>query len=133
MLEVEKVSAAYGDSEILHGVSLQVARGEIVALIGANGAGKSTLLNAILGAVRVTAGRILVDDDEITAMTTPEIVRRGIALVPERRQLFGEMCVEENLLLGAHLRRRERVAVRADLEARYRLFPELAERRAQLA
>ncbi len=133
MLAVEQLFAGYGDTEILHGVSLRVAHGEIVALIGANGAGKSTLLNAILGAVRISAGRIVIDDGEISGLATPEIVRRGIALVPERRQLFGEMSVEENLLLGAHLRRGGRAAVRAGIAAQYQLFPELAERRRQLA
>jgi len=133
MLAVDNLHAAYGDTEILHGVSLQVTQGEIVALIGANGAGKSTLLNTILGTVHVTTGRIVIGDGEITALATPDIVRRGIALVPERRQLFGEMSVEENLLLGAHLRRGGRAAVRTSIDDQYRLFPELAERRRQLA
>jgi len=132
-LSVEGLFAGYGDTRILHGVDLSVARGEIVALIGANGAGKSTLLNTVVGAVRVSAGRVVLHGSEVTGLTTPEIVRRGIALIPERRQLFGEMSVEENLLLGAHLLRGGRSVVRASLEAQYRLFPVLAERRRQLA
>ena len=133
MLAVDRVSASYGQTEALHNVSLEVARGEIVALIGANGAGKSTLLNTILGTVQIRAGSILADGRDIAGLATQDIVSLGIALVPERRQLFGEMSVDENLLLGAHLRRGNRSAVRDDIEAQYRLFPALAERRGQLA
>jgi branched-chain amino acid transport system ATP-binding protein len=132
-LALEAVSAAYSQTEVLHAVSMEVAHGEIVALIGANGAGKSSLLNTILGTLRASAGRILADDRDISRMATQDIVSLGIALVPERRQLFGEMSVDENLLLGAHLRRGDRAAVREDMEAQYRLFPQLAERRSQLA
>ena len=133
MLAVEGISAAYGQTEVLHEVSLEVASGEIVALIGANGAGKSSLLNTILGTVRATVGHIRVEEHEITGLATQDIVSLGVALVPERRQLFGEMSVEENLLLGAHLRRGERSAVLEDIKAQCRLFPMLAERRHQLA
>ena len=88
---------------MLHDVSLHVRPGEIVALIGANGAGKSTLLNTVMGLVATASGAMRFDGRDITRLPTPAIVRAGIAQVPERRQLFGAMSVEENLLMGAYV------------------------------
>ena len=130
MLQLERVSSGYGRSPVLHEISLEVRPGEIVALIGANGAGKSTLLNTVLGLVRRTGGSIRFDGREIGALGTPAIVRAGLAQVPERRQLFGTMSVEENLRMGAYARRGD---VTARLAAQYALFPILGERRRQRA
>src|SRR5690349_7678231 len=115
MLRLERVSSGYGRSPVLHEVSLEVRSREIVALIGSNGAGKSTLLNTVMGMVAVSSGKILLEERPIAALATPEIVRAGLAQVPERRQLFGAMSVEENLRLGAYART-DRAAVHGTLE-----------------
>ena len=106
LLELDRVSSGYGRSPVLHDVSLSVGAGEIVALIGANGAGKSTLLNTVMGLVPISAGESASTAASIARLPTPAIVRAGIAQVPERRQLFGTMTVEENLLHGRLHRRR---------------------------
>src|ERR1044071_5461566 len=100
MLQLDAVASGYGRYPVLQDVTLEVRAGEIVALIGANGAGKSTLLNTVMGLVRRTRGSIRFDGREIGAAPTPAIVRGGLAQVPERRQLFGTMSVEENLRMG---------------------------------
>jgi branched-chain amino acid transport system ATP-binding protein len=130
MLRLERVSSGYGASPVLREVSLEVNRGEIVALIGANGAGKSTLLNTVMGLVRARRGSIRFDGEEIAGLTTQAIVRRGLAQVPERRQLFGAMSVEENLRMGAYASPRD---VTARLDEQFALFPILADRRQQPA
>jgi branched-chain amino acid transport system ATP-binding protein len=130
MLQLERVSSGYGASPVLHEVTMEVRAGEIVALIGANGAGKSTLLNTIMGLVRRSRGTVRFDGREIGALATAAIVRAGIAQVPERRQLFGTMSVEENLRMGAYARKSD---VAARLAAQFALFPILAERRRQPA
>jgi branched-chain amino acid transport system ATP-binding protein len=130
LLELDNVAAGYGRSPVLHEVSLAVAAGEIVALIGANGAGKSTLLNAIMGMVPLSFGDVRYDGRSIARMATPDIVRAGVAQVPERRQLFGAMTVEENLRLGAYVRD-DRAAIIATMEEQFRQFPILEERRKQ--
>ena len=132
MLRLERVSSGYGRSPVLHEVSLEVRSREIVALIGSNGAGKSTLLNTVMGLVAVSSGKVLLEERPIGSLATPEIVRAGLAQVPERRQLFGAMSVEENLRLGAYARTAAR-SVRETLEEQFRLFPILAERRRQAA
>ncbi len=128
LLELDRVSSGYGRSPVLHDVSLTVGAGEIVALIGANGAGKSTLLNTVMGLVVTSSGDIRFDGRSIARMPTPAIVRTGIAQVPERRQLFGTMSVEENLLMGAYA-----CGDRSALEDQLVRFPILRERRHQLA
>jgi len=131
ILELQNVDVHYGPVQALQQVSLAVASGEIVSLIGANGAGKTTLLSTVFGSPRASAGRILHHGEDLTAFKTSQIARRGIALVPEGRQVFFEMSVEENLLMGttaigaAHFD--------ADRTEMYALFPRLAERRNQLA
>ena len=132
-LGVRELTAGYGRTEVLHAASLAVGRGEIVALIGANGAGKSTLLNAVVGAVRIWSGSILLHGIEIAGQQPDAVVRRGLALVPERRQLFGEMTVEENLLVGAHCLPGGRPAAAAERDAQFALFPILRKRRRQSA
>jgi branched-chain amino acid transport system ATP-binding protein len=128
LLELDRVSSGYGRSPVLHDVSLTVRAGEIVALIGANGAGKSTLLNTVMGLVVTSSGKIQFDGRVITRMPTPAIVRAGIAQVPERRQLFGAMSVEENLLMGAYA-----CGDVSALEEQLARFPIMRERRHQLA
>jgi branched-chain amino acid transport system ATP-binding protein len=132
LLELDRVSSGYGSSPVLREVSLHVASGEIVALIGANGAGKSTLLNTVMGLVPLAAGDIRYDGASIGRLATPAIVRAGIAQVPERRQLFGAMTIEENLRMGAYASG-DRAAVPASLEEQFRQFPILRERRGQAA
>jgi len=132
LLEVDALRSGYGRTPVLHDVFLQVGAGEIVALIGANGAGKSTLLNTIMGLIAATAGDIRFDGRVITRLPTPEIVRAGLAQVPERRQLFGAMTVEENLRMGAYTGN-DRAAVATDMEAQFVRFPILLERRRQSA
>ncbi|MGE0800953.1 MAG: ABC transporter ATP-binding protein [Lautropia sp.] len=135
LLTIDGLCSGYGRNSVLRGIRIDVDRNEIVALVGANGAGKSTLLNTIMGAVRATAGSIRIDDAEIQRSSTTEIVRHRIAIVPERRQLFASMTVEENLLLGAfrlegHDRRR---SIAATLREMYTMFPILRERQRQKA
>jgi len=129
MLEVEGVETFYGAIQALRGVDLDVRRGEIVSLIGANGAGKSTLLMTICGNPRPRAGRIVFDGQEISGLQTFDIVRRGIAQVPEGRRIFARMTVLENLQMGATLTDPAHYA--QDLERVFALFPRLAERREQ--
>ncbi len=129
ILSVKGVETFYGAIQALHGVDLEVAKGEIVALIGANGAGKSTLLMTICGSPRARAGTIRLDGEDITALPTHEIVRRGVAQVPEGRRIFPRMSVFENLQMGATLVSPAHFA--RDLERVFAMFPRLAERRDQ--
>jgi branched-chain amino acid transport system ATP-binding protein len=115
---------------VLRDVSIAIEPGEIVALIGANGAGKSTLLNTIMGVVPLMSGAVQFDGREISRAGTPRIVQAGLVQVPERRQLFGTMTIEENLRMGAYVWKGD---VSERLEAQYELFPVLRERRAQAA
>ncbi len=133
LLTVEGLRAAYGRIEVLRGIDLTVGRGEIVAVIGANGAGKSTMLATISGLLPPSGGRVRFDGREITGRPAEELVRRGLGHVPERRQLFGALTVEDNLLLGAYARRGRRAERDADLARVYALFPILRERRRQPA
>ncbi|MCL4799249.1 MAG: ABC transporter ATP-binding protein [Burkholderiales bacterium] len=133
MLECRELTVAYGQHRALDGVSLGIAPGEIVVILGANGAGKSTLLRAIAGLVPpAAASGIAIGGRPVAGLPPHEIVEAGLALVPEGRQLFGDLSVEENLLLGAYARR-ARAAERENLERVLALFPKLAERRAQVA
>jgi branched-chain amino acid transport system ATP-binding protein len=129
ILSVTGVETFYGAIQALHGVNLEVAKGEIVALIGANGAGKSTLLMTICGDPRARAGMIRLDGEDITGLPTHEIVRRGVAQVPEGRRIFPRMSVFENLQMGATLA--DPVHFAQDLERVFAMFPRLAERREQ--
>jgi branched-chain amino acid transport system ATP-binding protein len=129
MLSVSGLHASYGPIEALHGVDLDVAAGEIVTLIGANGAGKTTLLMTICGKPRAARGRVILDGADITELPTFEIVRRGLAQVPEGRRIFPRLSVMENLQLGASVAAPEHFA--ADLDRVFALFPILRERRTQ--
>jgi branched-chain amino acid transport system ATP-binding protein len=128
MLNVEAISAAYGAVQALHDVSITVARGEIVTLVGANGAGKSTLLMTICGDPRARAGRIAFEGRDITALPTHEIMRLGLAQVPEGRRVFPRMSVMENLLMGAQVAGHDPAPLLAQVFA---LFPRLQERAQQ--
>ncbi len=130
MLEVHGISASYGPVRALENVSLEVSAGRIVCLLGANGAGKTTTLNCISGVVPVTSGRILFEGEDIAGWPIDRIVARGIVQVPEGREIFPELSVADNLLLGAWLRRRDRAA-RRGFERVYAYFPHLAERAQQ--
>lgn len=130
---MEGLDAGYGDVQILWGVSLAVASGEAVALIGSNGAGKTTLLRALSGTVPTRGGRVLFKGQDITGLSPDRRVALGLAHVPEGRQVFNGMTVRENLMMGAYTRRDGRAEVQADLERVLGLFPVLAERRDQLA
>jgi branched-chain amino acid transport system ATP-binding protein len=131
-LVVQDLVAGYGGLPALHGVSLEVKRGEIVALVGANGAGKSTLLRAIAGLLQPVSGRIDLEGRRIDGRPAHEIVRSGIAYVPEGRHLFGRLTVRDNLLLGAFTQRDERSRAQA-LDEVTTLFPVLKDRSDQLA
>ncbi len=129
MLEIAALRARYGNIEALGGVDVDVKQGEIVTIIGANGAGKSTLLMTVCGNPRAAAGKIAFEGDDITRMPTHDIIRRGIAQVPEGRRIFPRMTVYENLQLGASLSEPQHFA--ADLERAYALFPILKQRAGQ--
>ncbi|MBE3598904.1 MAG: ABC transporter ATP-binding protein [Limnochordaceae bacterium] len=133
LLELEEVHVFYGRVHALSGLTLHVREGEIVALLGANGAGKSTTLRAISGLVRPASGQVRLDGRPISGLPADAIVSRGVAHVPEGRRVFATLTVEENLRLGAFLRRRDQAGVARSLEWVYSLFPRLAERRRQLA
>jgi branched-chain amino acid transport system ATP-binding protein len=132
LLTVRDLHVAYGKIEAVTGVSLEMQAGQIVTVIGPNGAGKTTLLAALMGLLP-SRGETRYQDDDIGALSTEERVRRGICLVPERRELFTEMTVEDNLILGAYTRWRDRAAWQSDLRDVYARFPWLAERRRQYA
>jgi branched-chain amino acid transport system ATP-binding protein len=132
MLEVENLEVAYGALTALHGVSLTVGPGEIVALVGPNGAGKSTLLKTIAGLLVPRAGVIRWDGKLLSGEPPQRIVERGVALVPEGRRLFTTMTVRENLELGAFTQRAQ-IERRAQIQRVYTIFPRLSERERQLA
>jgi branched-chain amino acid transport system ATP-binding protein len=129
LLHVDGVDAGYGDVPALHGLSVTVAEGETLAVIGANGAGKSTLLKTIAGVLRPSAGEVRLGGEAVTALSAHQRVARGISLCPEGRRLFPSLTVEENLRVGAYARR----PGPWDLRAVYELFPLVAERRARPA
>jgi branched-chain amino acid transport system ATP-binding protein len=131
MLKVHELRAGYGKADVLHGVSFDVRAGECVALVGANGAGKSTTLKCICGLVDVRGGSIEFDGRRIDGMAGHDIVRLGLTMCPEGRQVFPDMSVRENLEMGAHARRDRQQA--QDLDAMMDLFPVLRQRARQRA
>ena len=132
LLEVEGLDVYYGAVHALKGVGLRAEAGEIVTLIGANGAGKSTLLRALSGLVPARAGRLRFDGRDITRLPPHQIVALGVSHAPEGRLVFANLTVDDNLELGAYLRR-DRAGIAADRAEAFRLFPRLAERRRQSA
>ncbi|WP_040206806.1 ABC transporter ATP-binding protein [Neobacillus jeddahensis] len=130
MLKINDINVYYGNIHALKGVSLEINQGEIVTLIGANGAGKSTLLKTISGLLKPKNGEILFENEQVAGKVAQSIVKRGISQVPEGRRVFSNMSVEENLELGAYLRK-DKKGIKEDFEKVYQLFPRLEERRKQ--
>ena len=131
LLKLDGVTTYYGQMRILEGISLEVANGELVCLLGGNASGKSTTLKTILGIVRPRSGRVLLHEQDITGWPVQQRISKGMAIVPENRRLFGQMTVQENLELGAVLRGRDKLD--DDFDRVHQLFPRLLERRNQLA
>jgi branched-chain amino acid transport system ATP-binding protein len=132
-LKVEDVHTYYGPIHVLKGVNYDLYEGEIVCLLGGNASGKSTTMKTVLGLVKPTLGQVIFDGERIDRLDTSEIIQRGIAVVPEARRIFPRMTVEENLELGAFVRRKDKSGMRHDRDRVFGLFPRLAERRKQLA
>jgi len=126
LLSVEKVRGGYGEADILNGASLQVGEREIVVIIGPNGAGKSTLMKSVFGLVRLREGRVLLAGDDITNAKPESLVSKGLSYVPQEKNVFPSLTVEENLEMGAFVRRDD---WRPALQRVYALFPPLAEKR----
>jgi len=133
MLEVSGLEIRYGAIRAVRGISLHVATGELVALLGANGAGKSSTLMCIAGALKAAAGTIRVAGDDVTGSSPESMVRRGLATVPETRDVFPDLTVAENLRLGAYIRRRDPDGVAEVRDRMFAMFPRLAERASQPA
>jgi len=131
MLKVENLQVYYGAIHALQGISFNLEKGEIVALIGANGAGKSTALNTISGILRPREGSVIFEEQEIHKMPPQEIVRQNVIQIPEGRKIFSRMTVTENLEMGAYTQT-DRAAINRDMEAVFDRFPRLSERRTQL-
>ena len=132
LLSVQNLEVSYGSVQVLWGVSLSISKGCVVSIIGSNGAGKSTTLNAILGVRKVNRGQIVFKQEDIVRQPPHERVKRHITLVPEGRQLWSKMTVEDNLLMGA-FPSTLRKAASANLSRVYDIFPRLKERRTQMA
>jgi branched-chain amino acid transport system ATP-binding protein len=132
LLEVENLKVSYGGIQALQGISLTIAKGELVTLIGSNGAGKTTTLKALAGLLHPVSGKLHYQDHSLLHVPAHQRVVKGIALVPEGRGIFARLTVEENLLMGAYVRS-DKAEIASDLECQYALFPRLAERRTQLA
>jgi branched-chain amino acid transport system ATP-binding protein len=131
LLEIKGLTSHYGRIQALHGIDIEVRQGQLVALVGANGAGKTTLLRAISGVQPISGGSIHFGGQDVSRASADKRVRAGICQVPEGRQVFGPMSVEDNLLLGAYTRPKAEVA--AEMERMYQLFPVLKEKRLLLA
>jgi branched-chain amino acid transport system ATP-binding protein len=132
LLDVQDIHTYYGNIHALKGVSLTVAQGEIVTLLGANGAGKTTTLRTICGLLKPRQGKVLLDGGDLGGYKAHEIVAKGVAMVPEGRGIFARLTVAENLDMGAYARS-DRAAIRQDLERVFSLFPRLKERSKQVA
>ena len=130
MLKIENLVVNYGGIEAVKGISLDVPDGNIITLVGANGAGKSTTLGSIAGLVKAKGGSITLDGEELLGLSTPDIVSKGITMVPEGRRVFPDMTVLENLKIGAYLRKD---SLKDDIDHVYDLFPRLKERSWQAA
>jgi branched-chain amino acid transport system ATP-binding protein len=128
VLELAGVDAFYGKAQILFDLSLTVAQGEVVTVIGANGAGKSTTLNVIIGRVKPAVGEVRLDGRPVNDASVEAIVARGVTCVPQRRRIFSALTVRENLDVGGYVRRHDKAALKAGLEECYELFPVLAKK-----
>ncbi|MCD6323615.1 MAG: ABC transporter ATP-binding protein [Desulfurococcales archaeon] len=132
MLELRSVTSGYGKMEVLHGVNLTVKEGEIVSVLGPNGAGKTTMLNTVFGIATLHSGKILFKGERIDGLKPHTIVRLGIGYSPQLDNVFPNLTVEDNLLMGAYMRGRD-PEIRDDIKEMYDLFPEIARRRNQKA
>jgi branched-chain amino acid transport system ATP-binding protein len=130
VLELDRVHAGYGENPILHGVSLRVEPGEVVVVIGPNGAGKSTAMKAVFGMLNITAGRVVLGGTDVTGMPPDRVVREGVCYVPQVGNVFPSLSVQENLEMGAYLRRDD---FQPRMREIYAMFPDLAEKRRQPA
>ena len=130
ILEIKSIESGYGEVQVLWGISLQVKPGKLTTIIGANGAGKTTTLRSVMGSVRPWKGKVVLNGEDITKLPPHARANRGLVLVPEGRQLFADMSVEENLEMGAYSRR-ARKGQKQNLERVYDTFPRLKERRKQ--
>lgn len=133
MLDVRDLSVDYGSIRAVRGISFHLAKGELVSLLGANGAGKSTTLKCLAGAIKASGGSITLGGTAITSSSPEQVVRAGLATVPETRDVFPDLTVAENLMLGAYIHRRDRAGNRDNLDRVHTLFPRLAERKHQAA
>ncbi|KXF78193.1 ABC transporter ATP-binding protein [Paramesorhizobium deserti] len=133
MLDIRDLLVNYGTIRAVRGIGFNLAKGELVSLLGANGAGKSTTLKCIAGALKASGGSITLDGTNITSASPEQVVRAGLATVPETRDVFPDLTVSENLMLGAYIHRRDRAGNRDNLERVHNLFPRLAEREGQAA
>jgi branched-chain amino acid transport system ATP-binding protein len=131
VLEIRGLDAGYGRIQVLHGIDMEVLKGQLIALVGANGAGKTTLLRTISGVLKCAGGRISLLSKDITRLSADRRVRMGISQVPEGRHVFAGLAVEDNLRLGAYIRRD--AEVQRDMERMYQLFPILEKKRKLLA
>ena len=131
MLKLENLSVFYGGIHALRGIDIEVPEGKIITLIGANGAGKSTTLNSIIGLVKPTSGKVILDGKEITGSDPKNVVAQGLVLVPEGRRIFPNLTVMENLTLGSY-QRNDRSVIEKDRQHCFELFPRLKERYKQL-
>jgi branched-chain amino acid transport system ATP-binding protein len=132
LLQLENIVLSYGKIEALHGLSLSVAQGEVVALIGANGAGKTSTMRAISGVRGLSSGRIVFDGEDVTRLRADQRMRKGLCLAPEGRGIFPGMTVNENLDMGAYTRK-DKAGIAEDFDRVFGLFPRLLERRKQVA
>jgi branched-chain amino acid transport system ATP-binding protein len=130
LLQVESLKSGYGEVQVLWGISLEVKPGKMTTIVGANGAGKSTTLRSIMGSVRPWGGRVLLDGKDVTKLSSHAKANRGLVLVPEGRQLFPDMSVEENLEMGGYSKRARR-RKKENIDRVYEMFPRLQERRKQ--
>lgn len=135
MLRIEELSASYNGIHVLKGISIRVPKGKVVSIIGANGAGKSTLLKSISGLMKISKGRILYKEQDIAGLPAYRIVSLGISQVPEGRQLFAHLTVQDNINLGAYhyFKRRNLVEIKSRIEQVYKMFPILEKRSKQIA
>jgi branched-chain amino acid transport system ATP-binding protein len=132
ILQLDRINSFYGPIQVHYDFSLEVARGQIVCLLGGNASGKSTTMKVILGLLKPRSGEVILDGEMITGLPTPKIIRRGLGSVPEARRLFGAMTVRENVLMGAFTRS-DQAGIAQDYERMMTLFPRLAERTSQAA
>ncbi|WP_414858648.1 ABC transporter ATP-binding protein [Nocardioides sp. Soil777] len=132
MLELENAVLSYGKIEALHGISVQVAEGEVVSLIGANGAGKTSTMRALSGVRGLSAGKVVFEGEDVTRLRADQRMRKGLVLTPEGRGIFPGMTVTENLNMGAYTRK-DKSAIEEDYDRVFGLFPRMSERRKQVA